>query len=171
MFNFLKRSKKKIKCLSSKYYYDTLLNLKISRDPISGMYGLDINEPFAMILWVIPGSPAEKIGIFPRDLIYAIDGLIVNPGDTWYQKYLLYRNEIVITIIPTNRYFDNPKLEKKLVRVNTRMGNIIMRDMAYSQTLSLKKVGKKLDKLKIELPVIPYSRVNYEVQMQDTVYI
>ena len=169
MFDFLKRSKKK--CLSSKYYYNTLLDLKISRDPISGMYGLDINEPFAMILWVIPGSPAEKIGIFPRDLIYAIDGLIVNPGDTWYQKYLLFRNEIVITIIPTNRYFDKPKLEKKLVRVNTRMGNIIMRDMTYSQTLSLKKMGKKLDKLKIEPAVIPSSSVNYEVQMQDTVYI
>jgi hypothetical protein len=171
MFGFLKNHKRKIKCLSAKYYYETLLNFRISRDPITGIYGMDINPAFAMIAWVIPGSSAENMGLFPRDLIYAIDGIIVNPGDTWYQKYLLYRNEIVITIIPTNRYFDKPKLEKRLMRINTRMGNIITRDRTYHYTLSLQKKGKKLDKLKIEPTFIPDHHSNYEVKMTDSVYI
>ena len=92
MFFFLKkkyRQRKENKPLSIKYYYETLINLEVSRDPITGIYGMDIHEPWAMIMWVIPGSQAEKMGFFPKDLIYAIDGIKVYPGDNWYQKYLL----------------------------------------------------------------------------------
>ena len=174
MFNFLMKKYKKrrnIKCISSKYYYQTLINLEIQRDPINGMFGMDIHTPFAMIIWVIPGLPAEKIGIFPRDLIYAIDGLIVNPGDTWYQKYILYRNKVVITIIPTNRYFEKPKLEKKLIRTSNRMGNIITKDLQYVQTLSLLKKGKDINKIKYEPKITHISYVPGEMLMQDRVYI
>ena len=42
-----------------------------------------------MVLWVIPGSPAERNGIFPRDLIVYIDYIFIQPNDTWYYDYLL----------------------------------------------------------------------------------
>ena len=172
---FFKKSEKiDKKYLSIKYYYETLCDFKITRDPITGLFGVDINEEFGMILWVLPGSPAEEIGILPRDLIYAIDGIRVNPGDTWYQKYLLYRHQAVFTLIPTNQYFDEPKLIKKWIRINTRMGDIITRDLQHALTLSFKTKGKAFHSYYFNEEV--NRKVNGgvnrgEIVMEDTVYI
>lgn len=172
MFFLMKRNKNKLSknYFSSKYYYPILFDFKISRDPITGLFGMDINELYAIILWVIPDSPAYKIGIFPRDLIYSIDGIIVKPGDSWYQKYLLYRNTVTITLIPTNRIFPKPKLKKKLIRVNFRMGDIITRDLQYTSTLSIKKQGKSIESFQYK-PDIAFNYIDGEMHIQDRVYI
>ena len=176
MFSYLKKKynkKMNSKCLSLKYYYELLFDIHLTRDPITGLFGMDIHEPYAMVMWTIPGLPAYNMGIFPRDLLYAIDDILVKPGDSWYYKYLLYRNTVKITVIPTNRFFEKPKLKRKLVRTTYRMGDIITRDLSYIETLSLKGRGKNLNRIQNDprLNITDNLQRTHEVQMNDIVYI
>jgi len=158
-------------------YYEHMVQFTMSRDPNTGIYGLDINPKYGMVLWVIPGSPAERIGIFPRDLIVYIDDIYIQPNDTWYYDYLLEHDTVSITIVPTKLVFPNPLLIPRIINTTKKYGDKIYISQECVNTLPIQTEGIPLDKLDLQtlqtMQILQsIQNVRYsEVQMEDRVYI
>ena len=150
-------------------YYNFIVDYQISRDKNTGIFGLDIHKKYGIILWVIPESPAANVGLLPRDYITMIDGIYIKPGDTWYINYLLQRNNVTLSILPTKLIFPNPILSPKLIRKNSNHNNNICIEEIYINTLPITTPGIPIDK--IDTYALNNYQSNSEVLMMDRVYI
>lgn len=155
---FTKKSKNKIH-----NYTGPVLDFLIERSNESGIYGIDLCEAKAIITWVVPGSSAHRAGLLPHDIIIQIDNRDIEPGDTWYRYYMLNKDNIFITVIPSNFIFENPRLKWTQMRKFCKYNNNILITTEYIQSLPYEARSKPIDKLNmIETG---------EFKMSDNVYI
>ena len=150
---------------SKKYpdYTGPVFDFFIERDNESGIYGIDLCESKALIMWVVPGSSAHRAGLLPRDIIVQVDNMDIEPGDKWYRYYMLNKDKVCITVIPSNVIFENPSLKWTQMRKLCKYNNNISITTESIQSLPYKARGKPMDKRNmIETG---------EFKMSDNVYI
>ena len=136
----------------------------LSRDPISGTYGLDIFTPKAMVLWVVPGQPAHLAGISPRDILVSVNHIKISPGDPSFVHFINTHDFITITVIKTPLIFKNPKLNWVWITQISKHGNNKTIIKHRVQTLSPYEKG-----IIIESP--SFLKGKEQILIQNKVYI
>ena len=164
---FFCHNKKKIYPGNNAVDDDPIFDYILYRDPHTGIFGLDVLfTEYLLILWTVPGLPAHTAGLYPRDIIIAIDDILVEPNAKWPIDYISKYDDIKLTIIPAKVIFNNPILKWTLVQHTCKYGSICSRTRQFVQSLPMNSKGTKID---------PIISCNYEQPtpplMQDHVYI
>ena len=144
-------------------YTGPVFDFFIERSDESGIYGIDLCQTKAMIMWVVPGSSAHRAGLLPHDIIVQVDKINVEPGDRWYRYYLINKDKVCITVIPSNILFENPMLKWTQMTKFCKFNNNISITTESVQSLPDNARGKPIDNRIIT--------DTGEFKMSDNVYI
>ena len=136
-----------------------VITYTLHRDANEGIFGMDVSQ--GEIVWTIPGLPAYRAGILPRDKVCYLDGQpYTNTHEMVYK--LSFQDIAVISVLPCETRYVCPALSWTRVKLISRHDNRVQ-----ARTVRVQSLGKEgyLTKWRSKWQKVPVNRIPEKTTM------